>query len=272
MLELIEYAFFRNALLGVIIIGISSAIIGTYIITRRLTAITGGITHACFGGLGLGYYLGMNPVIMASVFAIASSIGVEWLSERCRVREDSAIAVVWALGMAVGVLFVFMTPGYVPELNGFLFGNILTINSDDLWSFAIYTFALIVFLALQYHSVVACAFDADFAKVSGVKVKIIKNAMTLFVAIGIVLTIRLVGIMLLISMLTLPILIAEIYCRRFLLTMIISVGISIVCSMAGLFLATLIEVPCSAMIVMVQVVVYMFVRIYRDTVMRRAMQ
>lgn len=131
-MEYLQYAFFRNALVGVFIISIAAAMIGTYIITRRMVSITGGITHACFGGLGLGYFLGVSPVAMAGLFAVASSLGVEWMASRYRVREDSAIAVVWSLGMAVGILFVFLTPGYVPELNGFLFGNILTITAADL--------------------------------------------------------------------------------------------------------------------------------------------
>ena len=145
MLEMLDYPFFVRALWGVVLIAVSAAMIGTYIITRRLVAISGGITHACFGGLGLGYFLGINPVVMASVFAVGSSVGVEWMSRRLRLREDSAIAVVWALGMAVGVLFVFLTPGYVPELNSFLFGNILTINDGDLMSFGVFTALLLGF-------------------------------------------------------------------------------------------------------------------------------
>ena len=92
MIEFLQYPFFRHALYGVAIISIAAAIIGTYIITRRLVAISGGVTHACFGGLGLGYFLGISPVAMAAVFAVASSVGVEWLSSRMRIREDSAIA------------------------------------------------------------------------------------------------------------------------------------------------------------------------------------
>ena len=128
MNELFQYAFFRYALAGLAIISIASAMIGTYIVTRRMVSISGGVTHACFGGLGLGYYLGWNPVVTAALFAVASSLGVELMAVKGRVREDSAIAVVWAIGMAVGILFVFLTPGYVPELNSFLFGNVLTIS------------------------------------------------------------------------------------------------------------------------------------------------
>ena len=132
MSELLQYQFFTNAIWAVLIISVASAMIGTYIVARRLVAISGGVTHACFGGLGLGYFLGMNPLVMAGIFAVASSLGVQWISERHRVREDSAIAVVWSIGMAVGVLFVFLTPGYVPELNAFLFGNILNVSPSDL--------------------------------------------------------------------------------------------------------------------------------------------
>ncbi len=272
MTELFEYIFFQNAIIGIVIISITVAIIGTYIATRRLIAISGGITHACFGGLGLGYFLGINPVIVAAIFAITSSLGVEWLSSRHNVREDSAIAVVWALGMAIGVLFVFLTPGYVPELNSFLFGNILTISSSDLWAFAIYTIVLIAFFILFYNKIVACAFDRDFAQVSHLPVKFISYSMTVLVAVCIVLTIRLVGIMLLMSMLSLPQMIAETYCRQFRSMILASIGISLACCLSGLLLATVIDVPCSAIIVILLVTVYALSRLSKAAFSHRAMQ
>lgn len=271
-MEYLQYAFFRNALFGILIISVAGGIIGTYIITRRLVSITGGVTHACFGGLGLGYFLGVSPVAMAAVFAVASSLGVEWISHRYHVREDSAIAVIWALGMAFGILFVFMTPGYVPELNGFLFGNILTISSSDLWAFSIYTVILALFIVFFNQLVIACAFDGDFAKVAGMRVRVVNYIMTVLVAVCVVLTIRLVGIMLLIAMLTLPILIAETWCRRFTGIMIASILTSAVTSVGGLMLATLGDVPCSAIIVLLQVAVYVIARIVKDISMRGAMQ
>jgi len=255
-MDFLQYEFFRNALFGVLIISISAAMIGTYIISRRLVAISGGITHACFGGLGLGYFLGINPVVMAGVFAIGSSVGVEWMSSRFRVREDSAIAVIWAIGMAIGVIFVFMTPGYVPELNSFLFGNILTITRADILAFGIYTAALILFFAVYYKQIVICAFDRDFSKVIGLPVRFINYTMTIFVAICIVLTIRLVGVMLLMSMLSLPMMAAEVYFRRFGPMMGASVVISLVCCVAGLCVGAMVDVPCSAIIVMIMVGVF----------------
>ncbi|MBO5457162.1 MAG: metal ABC transporter permease [Muribaculaceae bacterium] len=260
-MEIFDYDFFRNALTGVILISIASAVIGTYIVTRRLVSISGGVTHACFGGLGLGYYLGWNPLFGAALFAIASSLGVQWMSSRHKVREDSAIAVIWALGMAIGTLFIFLTPGYVPELNTFLFGNILTISSSDIRAFAIFTVVLIIFMASFFKKIVICAFDPDFAAVKQLPVMFISTAMTVLVAVCIVLTIRLVGVMLLMSMLALPQMTAETFCHRFKTIMFLSIAISLLCSLAGLFLATVIEVPCSALIVLTMTAAYILARL-----------
>ena len=261
--DIFGYSFFQLAIVGVSLISIASAMIGTYIITRRLVAISGGVTHACFGGLGMGYFLGINPIAMAAVFAVGSSLGVDWLSRRHRIREDSAIAVIWAIGMAIGVLFVFLTPGYVPELNTFLFGNILTINIDDVVAFGVFTLVLTLFFALRFRQIVACAFDYDFARVSGLPVRFISTTMTVMVALCIVLTIRLVGVMLLMSMLSLPIMIAEIYVQRFKPLMFISVIVSLVSCLTGLMLGALIDVPCSALIVMTLSVLFILAKIVK---------
>lgn len=260
MLDLLQYSFFTRALCGVILIAVSAGIIGTYIITRRLVSISGGITHACFGGLGLGYYLGINPVAMAAVFAVGSSAAVEWMSRRLSLREDSAVAVIWALGMAIGVVFVFLTPGYVPELNSFLFGNILTISDADLWTFALFTIACSAFTLWKYRQIVACAFDADFARVTGLPVRLITYTMTVLVAVCIVLTIRLVGVMLLMSMLSLPIMTAEVFCRRYSTIMLSSVIISVVTSLAGLFIGAVVDVPSSAFIVLTMAVAFLLAK------------
>lgn len=265
MLELFEYSFFIYALIGVVLISISAAIVGTYIISRRMVAISGGITHACFGGLGLGYFFGLNPIVTAAVFAVGASMGVEWASSRFRVREDSAIAVIWALGMAIGVLFVFLTPGYVPELNSFLFGSILTISVADLWSFAIYTVALLLLMAVWYRRIIICAFDSDFARVSGLPARLINYVMTVFVAVGIVLTIRLVGVMLLMSMLSLPIMTAEVFCRRFTSVMIVGCIVSTICSVVGLLIGAVVDIPCSAFIVLINAGVFIIAKTFSLT-------
>ncbi len=261
VMDILAYSFFRNALAGVVLLSIASAVIGTYIVSRRLVAISGGVTHACFGGLGLGYFLGVSPVATAALFAIGSSLGVQWMSSRQKVREDSAIAVIWAIGMAIGTLFIFLTPGYVPELNSFLFGNIVTISRADLLAFGIFTAVLLLFMAVRYRQIVMCAFDADFARVRHLPVTFITTVMTVLVAVCIVLTIRLVGVMLLMSMFALPQMMAECFARRFGRIMILSAVISLLCSVGGLFLSTVINVPCSALIVLIMAAAYILARV-----------
>lgn len=256
-MDIIFYPFFQRALAGVAIISVAVALIGVYIMSRRMVFISGGITHACFGGLGLGYWLGLNPIAMAAAAAVLGSLGVEWLSSRRRVRQDSAIAVVWAVGMALGIMFIFMKGGYVPELNSFLFGNVLTVTGSDLWQFGIFTAVLIAVFLLFFRTIVAVAFDPDFARVQGMPVRVVNYAMTVFVAVAIVLTIRLVGIMLLMSLLSLPQMIAETRARRFSSLIFLSGAIALVGGVGGLFLSYFIDVPASATIVLLLALMYL---------------
>ena len=261
MLDYLQYSFFVKALVAMALISLCAAPVGTYILTRRLSAIAGGITHACFGGLGLGYWLGISPLATAGLFAVGSSMAVEWGAERFGLRRDSAVSVVWAVGMAAGVFFVFLTPGYVPEPNTFLFGNILTVGDADIVAISIYAAVLALFTAAFYRKIVAVAFDADFAAVTGLPARAISYAMTVFVAVGIVLTIRLVGIMLLMSVLSLPMITAELFCRRYIGVMGASAAISLLAGTAGIMLSTLIEVPCSALIVLTMALIFVAARL-----------
>ena len=262
-MELFSYTFMQNAIMGVILVSIASAIIGTYIVTRRMVFISGGITHACFGGLGLGYYLGISPILTAAFFAVGSALGVEWLTQKKKVREDSAIGVVWGLGMAIGTIFIFMTPGYVPELNSFLFGSILTIAYPDLIAFAVYTAVLVAAFGLFFRIIVACGFDPDFARTLRLPVKLVNGMMTVLVAICIVLTIRMIGIMLLMSLFTIPQIIAEIYFSQYRKIMATSVVVCVLSGLTGLFVAFVLDVPVSATIVLVLVAVYALARFHK---------
>jgi zinc transport system permease protein len=237
--------------------------IGTYIVTRRMVFISGGITHACFGGLGLGYFLGVNPIMMAAVFAVAGSLGVDWLAKR-NARKDTAIAVIWAFGMALGTMFIFMTDGYVPELNSFLFGNVLTITVSDIVVFAIFTLLLGMFYCIMYKRIVAISFDPDFAKVNHLPVTFINTVMTVFVAVAIVLTIRMIGIMLLMSLLSLPQMTAELFTQRYSRLALGSTIISLAGCVGGLLLSYAISVPASATIVLLLAVIYTLSIIYKQ--------
>ena len=163
-MNLLQYTFFQHALLGSLLASIACGIIGTYIVTRRLVFISGGITHASFGGIGLGLFAGISPILSAAVFSVLSAFGVEWLSRRKDMREDSAIAVFWTLGMALGIMFSFLSPGFAPDLSAYLFGNILTINPIDLWMLGILALILTGFFYLFIRPIVYIAFDREFAR------------------------------------------------------------------------------------------------------------
>lgn len=254
-MEILEYAFFRNALIGIVLISIAAAVIGTYIATRRMVFIAGGITHACFGGLGLGYFLGVNPLIMATVFAVGGSLGADWLN-RHRVRQDTAVGVIWALGMALGVLFIFLTPGYAPELNTLLFGNVLTITHVDLWLFLALVVVLITVWTAFRRQIIAVSFDADFARTRHLPVRAVETVMMVLVAVAIVLTIRMVGIMLLMSLMTLPQITSELATSRYNKLLALSGLLSVAGGVGGLLLAYVISVPASAAIVLLLVAFY----------------
>ena len=255
-MNILQYTFFQNAIIGIILIAIVAAIIGTYIVTRRMVFIAGGLTHASFGGLGIGYYAGISPTLSALIFAIITALGIDHLSHAKRIRQDSSIALFWAVGMAIGIIFIFLTPGYTPGLSEFLFGNILTITTHDIVLFALYTLVLTGYVVWQLKPIIYTAFDADFARIQGINTQRINTCMMLFIAIGVVLSIRLIGIMLLLSVLTLPQVIAELYTTRYKQMMILSGIIGLISSIIGLTISAIIAVPTGACIVMVPVAVY----------------
>ena len=249
-MDLLQYTFFQHALLGSLLTAIACGIVGTYIVARRLVFISGGITHASFGGLGLGFYLGTNPIWMALVFAVLSAFGVEWVSKAHDVREDSAIAGVWSLGMALGVIFIFLTPGYAPNLSAYLFGNILTITAGDLWGMLALVVVVTALFLLFLREIIYVAFDRDFAQTQGLPVKLIEYAMMCCIAVTIVFSIRLVGIMLLISLLTLPQITVNLFTSDFKRIMVGSIAIGFLGCVCGLLLSYYLNVPSGAFIIL----------------------
>ena len=162
-MNILEYTFFQNALAGAFLASILCGFIGTYIVTRRLVFISGGITHASFGGIGIGVFAGINPILSAMIFAILSAFGVQWTSSRKDIRQDSAIAMFWTLGMSVGIICCFLTPGFMPDLPSFLFGSILTIGTGDLWLLGILTAFVCILFTLFLRPIQSVAFDRTFS-------------------------------------------------------------------------------------------------------------
>lgn len=255
-MELLQYTFFQHALLGSLLASIACGLVGTYIVTRRLVFISGGLTHASFGGIGLGLYTGIPPILSAAVFAVLSAFGVEWLSKRKDMREDSAIAVFWTLGMALGIMFTFLSPGFAPDLSAYLFGNILTITAGDIALLGVLSAVLAVFFGLYLRPIVSIAFDREFARSQGLPVAFFEYTLMMFIALTIVACLRMVGIVLVISLLTIPQMTANLFSHRFLRIVWLSIGIGYLSCLGGLLLSFYLNVPSGASIIFFSILIY----------------
>ena len=255
-MDLLQYTFFQHALLGSLLASIACGMVGTYIVTRRLVFISGGLTHASFGGIGLGLYTGISPILSAAVFAVLSAFGVEWLSKRKDMREDSAIAVFWTLGMALGIMFTFLSPGFAPDLSAYLFGNILTITGSDIALLGVLSAILAVFFSLYLHPIVSIAFDREFARSQGLPVERFEYVLMLFIALTIVACLRMVGIVLVISLLTIPQMTANLFSHRFHRIIWLSIAIGYLNCLGGLLLSSYLNVPSGASIIFFSILIY----------------
>lgn len=264
LLELFQYTFFQHALLGSLFASIACGIIGTYIVTRRLVFISGGITHASFGGIGIGLYTGISPLLAAAVFSTLSAFGVEWLSKRNDMREDSAIAVFWTFGMAIGIIFSFLAPGFTPDLSSYLFGNILTITQGDIWILAILSIVLIAFFTLFLRPIIAIAFDREFARSQQMPVALFEYILMMFIALTIVACLRMVGIVLAISLLTLPQMTANLFTYSFKRIIGLSIVIGYIGCLGGLLLSYQLQVPSGAAIIFVSILIYTVAKLYKQ--------
>ena len=243
---LLTYDFLRDALIAAVLSAIACGIVGTYVVARRMVFLSGGITHASFGGIGIAYHYGLNPIGGALVFAVLSALGVEWASAKGKIREDSAIGIVWSVGMALGVVFIFATPGYAPNLMSFLFGDILTVSRSNIIGLAALDGVLLLVMLLLGRQIVFAAFDREFARSQGVRVDALLTLMTVLTSVAIVLSIRIVGIVLLISLLTIPPVIAGCFTKSYMKITVWSSVLALVGNVVGIYVAYKMDFPVGA--------------------------
>ncbi len=251
-----QYTFFQNAIIASVFTTIICGIIGTYIVTKRIVFITGGITHASFGGVGIAFYFGINPILGAAVFAVLSGLGIEYMSKYKDIREDSAIATLWSLGMALGIIFIFITPGYTPNLNSFLFGNILTVSYTDLYAMFAVVLIVVVFFALFWRLIMYIAFDEEFARSQNIPVQLFKYILVSLVALTIVINIRVVGIILVLSLMTIPPSVVNLFVKRFEYILLYSILVGLSGALFGLFMSYWLNIPSGASIIFALVIIF----------------
>jgi len=259
----LSYGFIQNALLASLMGSITAGVIGTYIVARRMVFITGGITHASFGGLGLGYFIGINPLIGAAVFGLLSGLGVEYLSKYRKIREDSVIAMIWSFGMAIGIIFIYLTPGYAPNLMSYLFGNILSVSSGDLWTMAGLMLVVLVLFVPFFRLIQYITFDEDFARTSRIPVTLFKYLLIGLVSLTAVLYIRIAGIILVLSLLTIPQNSALLFSNNLRKIIFLSIIFGFTGSVSGLIFSYTLNIPSGASIIFSLIILYLLVSIFR---------
>ncbi|MEZ5072732.1 MAG: metal ABC transporter permease [Bacteroidales bacterium] len=262
-MELFRYDFFRHSLLAALLMAVSCGLTGTYIVSRRMVFISGGITHASFGGVGIAYFFGFPPLAGAAVFAVLAGLATENLTRRKVMRNDSVIAIMWSFGMALGIIFVSLAPGYAPNLLSYLFGSILTVKVRDLWFMALLAVAVSGFFVAFFRPILYVAFDEQFARTRRVPVMWINYLAILFTALTIVLSIRIAGIILVLSLLTIPQNIANLFTSRFSRILIASIFLGLLGSVGGLITSYFLDIPSGATIIFVLVVMYFAARLLK---------
>jgi len=249
MFEIFQYEFMRNAVIAIFLAGIACGIVGTYIVVRRLVFISEGIAHAAFGGLGIGYFLGIDPVIAAIPFSIIAALGIGIISKKANVNEDTAIGITLALGMAIGIIFIYITPGYATDLFSYLFGNVITVSVSDIIVMCILDAIIISIFFMFRREILAVSFDEEFSKIVGIKTKFIYLLTLCLIALSVVLFIRVVGIILFIALLTLPTTIAKNFTENFYKISMLSMLIAIIFSFVGLLISYISNLPSGATII-----------------------
>ncbi len=266
IIELFAYDFFLKAFLAAIFASISCGIVGGYIVSRRIVFISGGITHASFGGIGLAFLLGFNPLLGAVLFAVLAALGIQFFTKVAEVREDSSIAIWWSLGMALGIIFVFLTPGYTPNLMSYLFGNILTVTNTELWWMFLLNIAIIAFFVFLFDKILYVAFDEEFARAAGLPVSLFNYLIITLIALTVVLNIRVVGIILILSLLTIPQATANLFTNDFKRLLILSSVFAFIGTISGLFISYFLDIPSGAAIIFTLVVIFGITRLIKHFV------
>ena len=204
MLEALQFDFMRNALLAGVLVSISCGIIGTLVVVNRIVFISGGIAHAAYGGIGISYFFKFSPVLGAILFSIFSAMGMGMLQRRLRERADTLIGVMWAMGMAIGIIFIDLTPGYKADLMSYLFGSILAVPSQDLWGMVLIDGLILGFVMIFYKELLAISFDETFATIRNLPVELIYLLLMAAIALTVGMMMKVVGLIMVIALLTIP--------------------------------------------------------------------
>jgi zinc transport system permease protein len=253
---LFEYQFLQNALLAGILASIVCGIIGVIVVEKKLVMMSGGIAHTAYGGVGLGYLLGFEPIIGAFLFSISAAIGIGFVKRKGGVQSDVIIGLFWSLGMALGIVFIALMPGYPPDLNSYLFGNILSVTKLDLYLMIVLTFLVVLVVITLFNDWKAYLFDEEFAFIIGIKTVFLDYLLLILVAMTVVVLIRVAGIIMVLALLTAPAAIAGMFSAKLKNRMIYANMLGVLFCVTGLWISYAMNIASGASIVILSVGFY----------------
>ncbi len=251
LIEAFRYDFMRNALMAGLLISVACGVIGSLVVVNRIVFISGGIAHAAYGGIGAAFFLGISPTLGILGFSLVVALIMAGVTLGNKQRADTIIGVLWAIGMALGIVLIDLTPGYNADLMGYLFGSILAVPAGDIRLMVPLDALIILTVTLFYKDFLAMSYDEEFAAAMGVPVRILYFALLVLIALAVVMIIRIVGLILVIALLTIPPFIAERYSRSLGTMMVISTILSSIFTLIGLWLSYSFNLTSGASIIMV---------------------
>ena len=266
---ILNYTFMQNALIAALLASIVTGIIGTIAIEKKLISMSGGIAHASFGGIGFGYLLGFEPIWGGLVFAVGSSVLISRLSKNSKIKADTMTGILWSFGMALGILFISLAPGYMPDMTSYLFGDILSVSTSSLIYMGIFTAVIIFVFAMLYNHLISYMFDEEYSKARGINTKVLEWIVYIMIPIGIMVLIKIVGIILTIALMTIPVSIAKLICKSIKRVIIASMILSAVFSVAGLTISYYVNIPSGVCIILLSTVVYLLLLAVKHRVQKK---
>jgi zinc transport system permease protein len=249
--DVLQFEFMRNALTAGILVSITCGIIGTLVVVNRIVFISGGIAHAAYGGIGVAFYMGFPPFLGAALFSFAVSMVMGIASLKDKKRVDAIIGVMWALGMALGIILIDLTPGYNVDLMSYLFGSILTVTRSDVWFMLALNTVVFLIVLVFYKEFLAMSYDEEFSFVVGIPVKTLYFTLLGMIALSVVMIIKIVGLILVIALISIPPYIAEKYTTSLGKMMILSSLLGVFFTVTGLWLSYRYNLTSGATIILV---------------------
>lgn len=253
--SVMHYPFLQKAIAAAVLCSIGFGITGPFVVTKRLTFLAGGIAHAVLGGIGIAYFFQFNTtagsIASALVFAVILA-----LTRSGGQNEDTLVSTMWAAGMSVGIIFIYMTPGYSADLASFLFGNILMVEMSDLIIIALLDASVLLIVVFFYYHFIYISFDEDFMEIRGARTRVIYLLLLVIISVTVVVTIKIVGLILVIALVSLPSVIALLFIRNMRLVMLVSTALGIVLSVSGIAFAYMLNIPAGASIILLASALY----------------